>query len=114
MNIPAFTLYGLIGCPHCGEAETFLKTRNIPFSVVVANEDPIANAGVTQIVGEGVYPALVYKVTKEVLRGFVREDYERVISHFGSILSASSPNVFSNGQQPIPQVTSESQAPPVH
>src|SRR5882757_5304318 len=41
IQLPAFTLYGLIGCPHCESAEKYLRVRNLPVNLVVANEDPI-------------------------------------------------------------------------
>lgn len=110
MNIPAFTLYGLIGCQHCADSEKFLVSRGLMFNAVIANEDPIANAGIKQITGQEEYPVLVYKLTKEILKGFVREEYERVANDYYARVSASSPSIFGSGQQPQSQAPSESKA----
>ncbi|SRR5258708_26840755 len=114
MNVPAFTLYGLIGCVHCAEAEKFLTSHGIIFNVVIANEDPIANAGVKQITEQEAYPVLVYKLTKEILKGFVREDYERVANDYYARVSASTQSIFGSGQQSVTQTSSENQASTVN
>ncbi|SRR6266576_2765980 len=110
MNIPAFTLYGLIGCSHCADAEKFLVSHGLGFNIVIVNEDPIATTGIKQVTGEDAAPVLVYKLTKEILKGFVREDYERVANDYYSRVSASTPSIFGVGQQSQSQVTSEAKA----
>ena len=114
MNVPAFTLYGLVNCPHCANAEMFLTGHGLTFNAVIANEDPIANAGVKQITGQEEYPVLVYKLTKEILKCFAREEYERVANDYFARVSASSPSIFGSGQQPQPQASSESKASTVN
>lgn len=114
MNIPAFTLYGLIGCPHCADAEKFLLSHGLGFNIVIVNEDPIATTGIKQITGEDAAPVLVYKLTKEILKGFVREDYERVANDYYARVSASAPSIFGSGQQLVPQASSESKASEVN
>jgi glutaredoxin len=109
MNVPPFTLYGLMGCPSCSQAENFLKTRGMSFNIVVANDDPITHEGVKKVTGQEQYPVLLYRPTKEIVVGFKQEDYERLINSFYVIASANSPSVFGGGQQFIPQTPGQSQ-----
>lgn len=107
MQLPPFTLYGLVGCPHCASAESFLRSRNIPFIAMIANDDPIVAAGVKQLTGSDSYPVLVAKFNKEIVSGFKQEDYERVASSFYSLNSPSAPSIFASEQQSQSQASSE-------
>lgn len=100
MNIPAFTLYGLIGCHHCEEADNFLRSRNLPYNVVISNNDPIAEAGIKIVLKleESTYPVLICKLSNEVISGFKREEYERVASDYYTRTSASTSSIFSGRQ----------------
>jgi glutaredoxin len=122
MNISPFVLYGLIGCPHCETAEKYLRARNVPANLIIANDDPIAQQGALaiarqkakdQAVGKSEeeiaaavaaardeYPLLVSRVTREVINGFKEDDYARVLSAYFAIASTSAPSVFSGQQQP--------------
>jgi len=102
MNLPLFTLYGLIGCPHCSEAERYLSARRIPFLLHISNDDPIANGGVKAVTSKEEYPVLVSKLdTKniEVIVGFKENEYERIVSLFYKSVSASILSIFA-GEQP--------------
>lgn len=103
ISIPPFVLYGLIGCSHCAEAENYLKRAGVPFSVFVANEDPIADEGIKKLSGreQSTYPVLLYKLTKEIVVEYKPEEYERLVKDFYSRLSASTPSVFGSEQQPV-------------
>lgn len=103
MQLPFFTLYGLIGCPHCRSAEQFLKARNIPVLLMIANDDPVIAAGVKQITGKDEFPVLVSRLPnmKEVKSGFVEEDYERFAKSFYSLNGAGSSSLFASQQQPV-------------
>lgn len=95
-----FTLYGLQGCPHCAQAETFLRARSIPTILVLANDDPVAIAGVKALTPEpgDKFPVLVSRITKEVKVGFVEEEYERLARTYFAIAGASASSVFGGGQ----------------
>lgn len=101
VSIPPFVLYGLVGCPHCAEAEAYLKKVGVPFSIFIANLDPIAEEGIKKLTGkeEATYPVLLYKVTKEIVVEYKPEEYERLSKSFYALAGASTPSVFS-GEQP--------------
>ena len=106
MNLPLFTLYGIFGCPHCGNAEQFFKSRNIPILLMIANDDPIIAAGVKQLTGKDDYPVLVSRLpNKEVITGFKEEEYERVAKSFYSLNGAGSSSIFASQQQPVFQAS---------
>lgn len=107
MNLTPFILYGLLGCPHCAEAETYLRKVGVPTTLVIANEDPIADAGVKQLTGSSQYPILIYRPTKEYVVGFLPEKYERLARAFYSVSSAGVPGVFGGEQQPIAEVAQQ-------
>lgn len=94
--IPFFTLYGLIGCPHCEEAEKYLKVRGIPVHLVIANDDPVADQGIEKIFGIKEYPVLVDKRLKQLIKGFKKEEYERIADDFYSFASTNTGSVFSS------------------
>ena len=113
MLLPPFRLYALMGCPHCVEAENFLRNRVAPALTVIANDDPIANAGVKQLTGQEQYPVLCCTFNKEIVVGFKPEDYDRVVKlyhtlagagAFGGAIPDSNP---SGQQQPISQNPTE-------
>jgi glutaredoxin len=108
--IVPFTLYGLVGCPHCVEAESFLRVRNLPFNLVIANDDPIADAGIKDVTGQANYPVLIYKPLKKYVVGFEKEKYAEFADNFYALLSASTPSVFNGGQQPVSQAPVEDKA----
>lgn len=110
-QVPPFTLYGLIGCPHCAEAEAYLRARNLPVNLVVSNEDPIADAGVKAVLGSPMYPVLIYRPTSAILTGFDEGKYSEVANDYFKRLSAGSANVFGSGLQPQPQAPVETPAP---
>jgi glutaredoxin len=100
-----FRLFGLIGCPHCVDAEKYLREKFIPADLIVSNDDPVIAEGVKLIgkTSEPQFPVLLYRPTKELIVGFKPEEYERVISHYSSLVRTSAPNTFGGGQQPSQQ-----------
>lgn len=117
-NVIPFVLYGLVGCPHCVEAEKFLRSRGLPTQLIVANEDPVADAGAKannrQHPGTAEYPILVSKLTKEIKVGYVLEDYERIANAFFTIVSSSAPSLFGGEQQSVPQAPVQTEATSVN
>ena|ERR1700682_1509273 len=113
MNIPPFTLYGLLGCSHCEEAEKFLKVRNLPGMIMIANGDPIIDEGIKKVTQseKAEYPVLVSRVNNqiEIVKGFQKDQYDRLAElHFSSV-SPNSPNVFGSGQQSIAAPSSQTE-----
>lgn len=104
MNIPAFRLYGLLGCVHCENAERFLRERLVPAEFILATGDPIINEGVKKLTNKDEFPILLYRPTKEIVVGFKKEEYERLVTTFGTLVSASAPSAFGGRQQHIPAV----------
>lgn len=101
MTITPFVLYGLLGCPHCGEAENYLKRAGVPFFSFVANEDPIADEGLKAITKQDKadYPVLLYKLTKQIVVGYRPEQYEQLVRDFYTRVGAGTSDTFS-GQHP--------------
>lgn len=110
LNNSAFTLYGLIGCPHCELAENFLRVRNMPGIIIPADGDPIIAAGVKELTGGNEYPVLVSRLTNEVIKGFVPETYERLAKLYFESISGSTQSIFSGGQQPVPEAPKQAKA----
>jgi len=110
-QIPQFTLYGLIGCPHCQSAETFLRVRNIPALLIIANDDPIVQAGIKEITKQDQYPVLIHKPSREVLVGYKPEDYERLAKNYFNSISSNVGSLFGSNQQPVPQAPVENKTP---
>lgn len=108
VTIPQFTLYGLLGCPHCSQAETFLRARNIPALLVIANNDPIIIKGIKEVTGQENYPVLWHRASNEIVIGFNQEAYERLAKNHFDLVGANSSGLFGGGQQPSPQA----QVPP--
>lgn len=104
MQLPPFTLYGLLGCSHCEQAEQFLRARNIPASLVIGNNDPIVAAGIKEVTGTDEYPVLVSRISSEVIKGFKPDQYERVAKIYFDSIRPSAPNIFGSGQQPGAEV----------
>jgi glutaredoxin len=109
MNLPPFTLYGLVGCPHCEAAEKFLKVRSIAYWGMVANGDPIIEAGVKAIIGSPDYPILVSRVEgkPKIVKGFKKETYERLVQLLYASADSSVSSLFGSGQQPGPPASVE-------
>ena len=103
ITIPPFVLYGLIGCPHCNEAEMYLRKAGVPFMSIVSNDDVIIDEGIKKILGleRSEYPVLLYKISKEVVKGFQPDQYERLTKSFYSFVGSSAPSTFSGQQQPV-------------
>lgn len=110
MNIPPFKLYGLIGCPHCVDAEKFLSGRGIPFLLMLASNDPIIEEGVKKIlnVEKAEYPILLCSITTplQIVRGFNKVEYERLANLFFEMRSTSAASVFNSEQQSSPTLSS--------
>src|ERR1700686_4073111 len=77
-QLPPFRLYGLLGCPHCVQAESFLRSRLLPTITVIANGDPIAAAGVKALTGTDEYPVLCCSLDNSIVKGFNEGEYERL------------------------------------
>lgn len=109
MGISPFVLYGLVGCPHCVEAEEYLQKAGIPFTTLVSNNDPIADAGIKTVTGKEIpqYPVLLYKITKELIVGYKPEEYERLVKSFYSLIRTNTGSVFDSGQSTV-QATPQS------
>ena len=104
-QIPPFTLYGLVGCPHCGQAEQYLRVRGIPVNLVVANEDPVADAGIKAVLQDenAQYPVLVNRISRGIVKGFDEGKYRELSELFFAMSGAGTPNVFGGGFEPVPQ-----------
>lgn len=100
MMLAPFRLYGIVGCPHCADAEAFLRDHRMPTEVIIANDDQVIKEGNIKLYGADNYPVLVSRVTREVVQGFKREDYERIDKAFGAQLNAGAVSAFGGGQQP--------------
>ena len=100
IQVPPFTLYGLLGCPHCAQAEQYLRVRGIPVNLVVANEDPIADAGVKAILNESQaqYPVLVNRISKSIQKGFDEGKFRELTDSYFALAGAGAPNFFGGGQ----------------
>lgn len=99
MMLPPFRLYGLVGCPHCMTAEAFLRSRQCPVITVISNDDPIATAGVTAVTGAAEFPVLCYTPNKEVLKGFIEGEYERLVADYRTRLSAGAFDIPTGAEQ---------------
>lgn len=112
IQLPPFTLYGLLGCPHCAQAEQYLRVRGIPVNLVVANDDPIADAGIKAVLKEELaqYPVLVNRITKSLQTGFDEGKYRELTDAYFNLAGAGAPNFFGGGQQPQPQTAEQVQA----
>ena len=112
-QLPPFRLYGLIGCPHCVEAETYLRTQNVPAILIVANDDPIAQAGVEKVTGASEYPVLCCTLDNSIVRGFNRVEFERLSKLYHSQLGISVSDGVGGEQQPsVPAPTTSPQPTP--
>jgi glutaredoxin len=109
MGLSPFVLYGLMGCPHCSDAETYLKKAGVPYLINVANEDPIADEGIKKLTGKDAaeYPVLLYKLTKQIVVGYKPEEYEHLVRAFFTFVGSSTPNTFGGQQPDIPQATQQ-------
>ncbi len=109
MNLPPFTLYGLLGCPHCAEAEAFLRTRSLSVVLIVANGDPIIHEGVKKVTDQEQYPVLFCRLNSEVVRGFNTEAYERLANLCYTLNRPGVLSVFGSEQQPVQEISNQSQ-----
>ena len=117
--IPPFRLYGLIGCPHCVQAEQFFRTENIPVMVIVGNDDPIAEAGVRWAMqvknpsipsdAPAVFPMLVCTFGKQIIEGWKEDEYRKLADAYRVLFnSASASDAASSGQQLVPETPTAS------
>lgn len=121
-GLPPFRLYGLLGCPHCGLAEQFLRSQNLPTMIIAANDDPIAEAGVKWAMKQknpelkddapAVFPILVCTFGKQIVEGFKEDEYRRLADAWhilsGTTASINGPSALdsvNSGQQPNGQAT---------
>ena len=93
-----FRLYSLFGCPHCEEALKFLIDKCVingqfGFQSLAVNQDPIAMAGVRAVTGKEEFPVLMSFITNEVIKGFNKEEYERLARVFNDMFRTGAPNV---------------------
>src|SRR6266481_1406411 len=105
--LPPFRLYGLIGCPHCVEAEQFFRTEGLPVLVVIGNDDPIAEAGVKAVTGkpEAAFPMLVCTFGKQIVEGFKEDEYRKLFDAYRILFNSPRPPVeASGGQQSVASV----------
>jgi len=106
MNLlPPFRLYGLIGCPHCAEAETFLREKVVPTLVIIANDDIIAIEGIKAVTKkpEAAFPVLCCTFNNEIIEGFKKDEYDRLVKAYHTLFSPSPSNLPAGEQQPQPQ-----------
>lgn len=113
-------LYSLFGCPHCEEALKFLLEKctingQFGFQSLAVNQDPLALAGVRAVTGKEEFPVLVSFITNEVIRGFNREEYERIAQVFSDMFRPGAPNPpVAQGDNSRPaEVVAQSEASPV-
>jgi hypothetical protein len=105
--LPVFRLYGLLGCPHCIEAEAYLRSKQVPVMTIIANDDPIASAGVNAILGSLEFPVMCYTPAKEIIKGFNEGEYARLVGVYRAALSAGAFDLPLGTEQPLGQNTPE-------
>lgn len=112
--LPPFRLYGQVGCPHCVEAQNFLLKENLPYLVVVTNDDPVADAGLRAFskTGEPKVPLLVCTFSKQIVEGFPNDEYRKLADAYNTLFRPSTPNVSAGEQQPQPEVAGRDSAAP--
>lgn len=99
MVLPPFRLYGLLGCPHCAQAEQFLRSRQCPVITIIANDDPIASAGILSLTGQTNYPVMCYTPLKEIVKGFEEGVYDRLVKAYHAAAGAGAFDVSPGEQQ---------------
>lgn len=111
-NVPFFRLHGLVGCPHCFDAENFLRSRQVPFLVNIGNNDPIIMAGVKEVTQGEQFPILVVTFTNpiEIIVGFKPEDYDRLARLYHQLAGSGAFAVPDSGQQPQQEAPEQTQA----
>ncbi|SRR6266404_596879 len=99
--LPPFRLYGLIGCPHCVQAEQLFRTEGLPVLVVIGNDDPIAEAGVKAVTGksEANFPMLVCTFGKQIVEGFKEDEYRKLFDAYRILFNSPRPSVEASGGQ---------------
>jgi glutaredoxin len=107
-QLPPFRLYGLTGCPHCIEAENFLRERNLPTALIAANDDPIAQAGVQQVLGVAEYPVLCCTLDNSIVRGMNLVEYERLNRLYWTIVGTGLPDGAAGPELPNGEATASS------
>lgn len=109
VQLPAFRLYGLLGCPHCAMAQEFFNREQIPVLVVVGNDDPIADAGVRWALAQknptrgadapAAYPMLVCTFGKQIVEGYREDEYRKLADAYHVLFGTGAPNQVGGGQQ---------------
>lgn len=103
----AFRLYGQVGCPHCAQAEQFLRVRNLPAQIIPLFGDPVVASGIQAITGGDAIPVLISFLSPEVevIVGYKENEYKRLAELFFDVMSrASTPDA------PIAQSDNSGQA----
>lgn len=109
-----FRLYGQITCPHCAAAQAFLTASGVAVQTVPIFNDPIAAAGLKQVLaGDVVFPVLVSLFNNEIVVGFKPDEYERLIKLFNAGNSPSAPDAVANESINTATTTSENKVEPV-
>jgi glutaredoxin len=94
-------LYGLEGCPSCGQAASFIQSKNLPCEMILANNDPIISAGNKALNnGEDKFPILICNLTKDVIVGFKQEEYDRIWKVIDTLFRTGSLDG-AGGRQPV-------------
>ena len=97
MSLPPFTLYGVVGNSDCELAEKFLRVRNVPGIIMLADGDPVIQEGIKKVTEseQAEYPVLISRVNQvEVVKGFQEEQYERLVKAYFTSLNANTSSVF--------------------
>jgi len=82
-----------------------------PTLQIIANGDPIAEAGIKAMTKKDVaeYPVLCCTLNSEIIVGYKPEDYDRVIKLYHNLAASGAfgepgpPDQFSGQQQPVDQ-----------
>jgi hypothetical protein len=87
------------------EAEMFLRDNSLPYSAVVANDDPIAQAGVKQLTGAEDFPVLCCTLDRTIVRGFNLVEYKRLLELYrlesgAGAVARANPQQHSDGEAP--------------
>jgi len=76
---------------------------------MIANGDPIISEGIKKVTEQEQYPVLLCRASNEIVKGFSKDSYERVVNLYYALSSASIPSIFGGEQQFVSQ--SATQAP---
>lgn len=81
---PRIVLYSVSWCPHCKEAKEYLTSHNIPFINKDVEVDTDARSELMEKYKMDRVPLIVLGNDEKILKGFNRENFEKVLKEMGS------------------------------